>query len=437
MDIKQYLLLFHYFSILPFYYSLFTNLTFTIKLPNTMRNKKYLFNRIAIIGLGLIGSSLARIVKKKNIAKHICAYNKNGDVLKKALALDIIDTAALNLHEAVIDADLVILCTPIGTYQYIIKQISPYLADNAIITDVGSVKNIVLSHIGDELSEQHLPTFIPAHPIAGSEKSGLDAGSAELFKGRQTILTPTDISDTVAIGKVKKFWEACGSSVELMNPAAHDEIYATASHLPHLISFCFVTAIGKQDAQTIDEIKNNADDEFMGFIRLAGSNADMWTDICLYNKTAINANIRQFYNEKTLPLINTAHDAENLFNRLLEAKIRRHELDDAYKSCTSNPSGKSYVFMKILPKIIAGITIESVRNTDHVGGGFLGLTENILNIRDKFIDAVIGRKEFTNNAINALLDEVEVLQKLIDKSDKDGIGEYIAHAGLVYQRLVL
>jgi cyclohexadieny/prephenate dehydrogenase len=399
-----------------------------------MKNKKPLFNRISIIGLGLIGSSIARVVKKKNIAKHVSAYNKNEDTLKKALDLGIIDTAALTLQHAVKDADLVILCTPIGTYQFITRQIAAHLEENAIITDVGSVKNCVIRHIGDELSEQQLPNFIASHPIAGSEKSGIDAGNVDLFKGRQTILTPTDLSDTVATGKVKKFWEACGSSVELMNPAAHDEIYATASHLPHLISFCFVSAIGKQDQQVISEIQNNSDESFKSFVRLAGSNPAMWTDIFIYNKNAILSNIKKFYSTNSLSKINTPEDAEKWFNRLISAKAERQLLDLTKRLSTSNPSGKAYIFMKILPKIIAGITIESVENVEHVGGGFLGLTENIINISDKFADTLINRREMTNEAISSLSDEIDAFRKMIEKSEPEEINNYISNAVRIYQR---
>ncbi|MCE3232287.1 MAG: Cyclohexadienyl dehydrogenase, partial [Rickettsiaceae bacterium] len=278
-----------------------------------------LFNRISIIGLGLIGSSIARSARKNKICTHISAYNKNPETLKKALNQGIIDTAAVSLEDAVRGADLVILCTPIGSYSTITKKIAPHLAENAIITDVGSVKSSVIKSIEDELLAEHKPHFIPAHPIAGSEKSGLDAGTADLFKGRQTILTPNDECDAKSLEKIKKLWTKLGSNVELMDAKEHDEIYATASHLPHFISFCFANSIRKLEKTDILEITNNIDDCFKSFIRLAGSNPAMWSDIFMYNKEAILNNIKKFYQPPSLASIKNGEQAEQWLTRLIAA----------------------------------------------------------------------------------------------------------------------
>jgi cyclohexadieny/prephenate dehydrogenase len=399
------------------------------------RKKSPLFNTISIIGLGLIGSSIARAARKNKLCNNIVAYNKNGEVSKKAIKLEIIDTVALSPEDAARGADLVILCTPISTYGDIIKKIAPHLGEHAIITDVGSVKYNVISDIGKELNTVNLPNFVAGHPIAGSEKSGLDAGSADLFKNRQTILTPSEITSSNAIEKIKKMWKAFGSNVEIMDAGEHDKIYATASHLPHLISFCFMNALGKLEKHEVAEIHNFADDAFRGFVRLAASSPAMWSDIFVANKEAILPNMKKFYAPPSLALIKSEADSERLFERLLEAKSKRKLLPVSNKETSAHPTGRAYIFMNILPKIIAGITIESVENTEHVGGGFLGLTENILNLSDRFAEYTLDRKELANEGIEALLNEVTILRKIIEASSREMAGEYIENAGRIYKRL--
>jgi cyclohexadieny/prephenate dehydrogenase len=379
----------------------------------------HLFNRISIIGLGLIGSSIARVARQNNIAKQIVAFNKNAEVLTKATALGIIDFATATLEDAVQGADLVILCTPIGAYEAIAEKIAPHLEKNAIISDIGSVKFSIIEKIGKSLAPHNLLNFIPAHPIAGSEKSGLDAGNADLFNGRQTIITPLENSSPEAVEKLKEFWQACGSHVDFMDAAMHDKIYATASHIPHFISFCYANAI----AASKIKIKNN--EAFKGFIRLAASNPAMWTDIFIFNKVAILADINRFFKAPSLDKINNKQDAEKLFKRLLVAKKKRVGLAYNEKENQINTDGLAYAFMHILPHIIAAITIESVSNTAHVGGGFLGLTENILAMPDNFAEVLLDNKDSANKAIELLGAQIERLAHMIEAGLVAEISGYI------------
>ncbi len=244
-----------------------------------------LFRRVALIGIGLIGSSLSHAMRRANLAGEIVGHARSQATRDQALALGLVAQAFDDPAEAVRGADLVIVCTPIGAFAEIGQAIGPALAPGAIVTDVGSVKQAAIRDLGPVLPEGvHL---VPGHPIAGTEHSGPESGFAELFDGRWTILTPPPGADAAAVEKVAALWRGCGSLIEIMEPAHHDVVLAITSHLPHLIAYTIVgTATDLEDSLKREVIKFSASG-FRDFTRIAASDPVMWRDVFLNNREAV------------------------------------------------------------------------------------------------------------------------------------------------------
>ncbi len=243
------------------------------------------FGRIALIGLGLIGSSIARAVREKHLADSIAAADASPDVARRVLELGIADTATTDAAEAVAGADLVILCTPVGTNGAIAAAIGPALKPGAIVSDVGSVKGAVIKAVAP-----HLPSHIhlvPAHPVAGTEHSGPDAGFAHLFAGRWCILTPPEGADGEAVDRLAAFWQALGSRVEIMTAEHHDLVLAVTSHIPHLIAYNIVGTADDLETVTQGEVIKFSAGGFRDFTRIAASDPTMWRDVFLHNREAV------------------------------------------------------------------------------------------------------------------------------------------------------
>ena len=244
-----------------------------------------LFERIALIGIGLIGSSLARVVKRDGLANHVVACARRAETLETAARLGIVDSTTHDPGEAASAADLVIICTPIGSYGEVARAIAPRLSPGAIVSDVGSVKGAVL-----EAVKPHLPDgihFVPGHPIAGTENTGPEAGFDSLFEGRWFLITPPPGTDETAIERVAELWRRAGSMVARMDAAHHDHVLAITSHIPHLIAYTIVgTAIDLEDHLKSEVIKYSAAG-FRDFTRIAGSDPVMWRDVFLNNREAV------------------------------------------------------------------------------------------------------------------------------------------------------
>jgi cyclohexadieny/prephenate dehydrogenase len=244
-----------------------------------------LFQRIAFIGIGLIGSSLARVVKRDGLAGSIVACARSAATRDAALALGLCDDAIENPAEAVKGCDLVILCTPLGAYEAIAKQIGPALEPGCIVSDVGSVKAIM-----DKVVKPHLPAgvhMVPGHPVAGTENSGPESGFAELFEGHYTVLTPAADADADAVAKVTALWNATGCMVERMDAAHHDQVLAITSHVPHIIAYTIVGTATDLEERLRSEVIKYAASGFRDFTRIAASDPVMWRDIFLNNKDAV------------------------------------------------------------------------------------------------------------------------------------------------------
>ncbi len=252
-----------------------------------------LFKRIAFLGIGLIGSSVARIARERgDIAAEIVVNARTQATLDRVMELGFADRVELDPAVAVRGADCVMLCAPVGAFADLAERIAPHLAPGAILTDVGSTKQSVVRDVGPLVpAGVH---FIPAHPVAGTEHSGPDSGFTTLFEGRWTLVTPIPGSDEVAVEKVKELWRRCGSMVAQMDPAHHDRVLAIVSHLPHLIAFTICGTADDLGNETRQEVVNFAASGFRDFTRIAASDPVMWRDIFLNNREAVLEMLARF-----------------------------------------------------------------------------------------------------------------------------------------------
>ncbi len=256
-----------------------------------------IFQRLALIGVGLIGSSIARIVRREGIAAEIVGADISAEARKDLAELELCDRVVASAGEAVADADLVMVCTPISAYAEVGQAIAPNLAPGAILSDVGSVKQAAIRDLAPLVPDG--VQFIPGHPVAGTEHSGPRAGFAELFQGRWCILTPLPGTDEAAVERLSQFWRRAGSMVELMEPGHHDQVLAITSHLPHLIAYTIVgTAFGLEESARREVIKFSASG-FRDFTRIAASDPIMWRDIFLNNRDAVLEMLGRFTEDLT------------------------------------------------------------------------------------------------------------------------------------------
>jgi cyclohexadieny/prephenate dehydrogenase len=282
-----------------------------------------IFNRLALIGAGLIGSSIARAARAQRAARSIVATSRSAATRRRVTDLGITDQVVETNVAAVQDADLVIVCIPVGACGAVAQEIGPHLKPGAIVTDVGSVKASILRDMSP-----HLPRdvhFVPAHPVAGTEYSGPDAGFAELFVGRWCILTPSPETDKAAVERLGAFWRSLGANVELMSAEHHDLVLGITSHLPHLIAYTIVGTADEFSQVTRSEVLQFSAGGFRDFTRIAASDPTMWRDIFLHNKEAVLEMLGRF-NEDLSMLTRAIRrgDGETLFEQFTRTRaIRR------------------------------------------------------------------------------------------------------------------
>jgi len=249
------------------------------------------FSKVTIIGVGLIGGSIAMVMKHKGLAGTITGVGRTEENLKTALKLGIIDSYTQDIAEGVADADLVIVAVPVLKIAETIRSAITHFKPGCIITDAGSVKKAVIDEVEPIIpGDVH---FVPGHPIAGTENSGAEAAFAELYMDRKCILTPTPRTDKRAIEAVQKVWEAAGCTVVIMDAAMHDSVLAAVSHLPHMIAYTLVNTVADIEASGTDALGYSAGG-FKDFTRIASSSPEMWTDICVMNKTSLLKMIEGF-----------------------------------------------------------------------------------------------------------------------------------------------
>ncbi len=253
-----------------------------------------MINRLCIIGVGLIGGSLALALKKTGFCREIIGAGRNKERLEKALSLGVVDRIEMDYAKAVHQSDMVFVAVPLGAMKDVFKQIATALPAHAIVTDAGSAKLCVIQD-AEKAFGLKINQFVPGHPIAGTEQSGVEAAFDSLFQRRRVILTPLESNSPDAVKKVRAMWQAAGAEIDEMGPRHHDLILAGTSHLPHILAFSLVDCLHRLD--DVDEIFKFAAGGFRDFTRIASSDPTMWRDICLYNRDAVLAMMKRFQNE--------------------------------------------------------------------------------------------------------------------------------------------
>jgi cyclohexadieny/prephenate dehydrogenase len=278
---------------------------------------------MALIGVGLIGSSIARAARQEKLVGNIVATARSAQTRKRVMELGIADQVVDSNAAAVVGADLVIVCIPVGQCGAAAQEIAPHLAPGAVVSDVGSVKAQVVSDMAPHLPEN--VHFVPAHPVAGTEYSGPDAGFAELFVGRWCILTPPDGADPEAVKRLSAFWSGMGAKVAAMAPEHHDLVLAITSHVPHLIAYTIVGTADDLSAVTRSEVLQYSAGGFRDFTRIAASDPTMWRDIFLANKKGVLEMLRRFNGDLAkLTAAIEAADGDALFDLFTRTRaIRR------------------------------------------------------------------------------------------------------------------
>ena len=287
-----------------------------------------MFKKVCIIGCGLIGSSLARAIKKNNLAEKLVSSNRSDAVNKKVIELNLVSESSADTKKMVNNSDLIIIATPLSSYEEVILKIKDSLKSGAILTDVGSVKENILNIVEKNLTDNI--SWIPSHPIAGTEESGPESGFAELFKNRWCIITPSKKAKDKDINLLKVFWEKVGSKVDIMEVKQHDYILSITSHVPHLIAYNIVnTSLNIQDEKETSIVKYSAGG-LRDFTRIAASNPIMWRDVFIQNKNNTSKMIDKFIkNLEDLKKAIENEDGKKLEEIFTKTKKIRKDIVDA------------------------------------------------------------------------------------------------------------
>ncbi len=282
--------------------------------------------RLAVIGVGLIGGSLALALRRAGVVDEVVGCGRGLENLQRARELGVVDRYTQDPAEAVSGADMVFLAVPLGAMAPVFRSLAGHLAEDAVITDGGSAKGSVIRDCRDAFGHL-LPGFVPGHPIAGTENSGVEAAFPELYKNRRIILTPTVKTDAVALDRVETMWEATGASVTRMEVEHHDEVLAATSHLPHMLAYSLVDTLSRMKEN--DEIFRYAAGGFRDFTRIASSNPEMWRDICVANRQALSRVMDRYIQEmQQLAEIIRVGDAQRLEAIFSRAKSTRDRYVD-------------------------------------------------------------------------------------------------------------
>ncbi len=298
-----------------------------------------LFKTVCIIGIGLIGGSLAYAIKRAGIAERIIGCSNDPDENLRALELGMVDSVEIDPAIAVTGADLVVIAVPLGTFATVFRSIAPQLSGKTLITDVGSAKGSVITQVRQHLSE-HLSRFVPGHPIAGTERNGVDAGFAELYDNHRVLLTPIEETSVNALEKISALWEACGATVEVLDVNNHDQVLAATSHLPHMLAYSLVDCLLTMEDSR--DVFRYAAGGFEDFTRIASSSPQMWNDIVFANKPAVLEALDAFV--RHLQRLREAIDVEDTeavlscFDRSKSARDRfvsrrQEQLDNEHGEC--------------------------------------------------------------------------------------------------------
>ncbi len=305
-------------------------------------------DRLALVGVGLIGGSIARAAREYGVARSIVATARSEATRKRVVELGIVDQVVATNAEAVKDADLVIVCIPVGASGPVAAEIAASLKPGAIVSDVGSVKSQVLKDMAP-----HLPKgvhLIPAHPVAGTENSGPDSGFPELFVNRWCILTPPEGADAQAVERLRAFWSALGANVEIMTAEHHDMVLAITSHLPHLIAYTIVGTAEEFSQVSRSEVLKFSAGGFRDFTRIAASDPTMWRDVFLYNKDAVLEMLAQF-NEDLAKLTRAMRrgDGDVLFDHFTQTRAIRRGIVQIGQDSATPDFGRAHPAKDVAP----------------------------------------------------------------------------------------
>jgi len=308
-----------------------------------------IFERLALIGVGLIGSSIARAARSAGVVRSIAATARSGATRRRVAELGIVDQVAETNAAAVEGADLVIVCVPVGQCGAVAAEFGPHLKAGATVSDVGSVKGSVVRDMGP-----HLPAgvhFVPAHPVAGTEHSGPDAGFAALFVNRWCILTPPDSADPAAVERLAAFWRALGANVDTMAAEHHDLVLAITSHVPHLIAYSIVGTADDLQAVTRSEVMKFSAGGFRDFTRIAASDPTMWRDVFLHNREAVLEMLGRF-NEDVAALARAIRwgDGDALFNLFTRTRAIRRGIVEIGQDSPVPDFGRPHPALDALPR---------------------------------------------------------------------------------------
>jgi prephenate dehydrogenase len=278
-----------------------------------------MINKITIIGVGLIGGSLALALKERNLAKAVFGYGRDQTRLEEAQKSNVIDAFSTNIKEAIDEANIIVIATPVGTFKDILHQIEPLISSNVIITDVGSTKSDIVNIVNDVLKDNS-SCFIPAHPIAGKERSGFEVSDSKLYDGKKVIITPQETNSPESIDVIDQMWKNVGADVDFMSAESHDNLLGMTSHLPHMLAFSLVNYLVDQNPNA----SIYAGGGFKDFSRIASGDAIMWRDICLQNKNQIMNHLKGYQStlDDLLEAIND-EDSEKLGQLFTTAKKTR------------------------------------------------------------------------------------------------------------------
>ena len=283
-----------------------------------------MIDKLSIIGVGLIGSSLSLALKQAGSVGKVIGYGRNQKNLEKGVELGVIDSFESTIEACVNGADIVVVAVPLGAMQQVFAELKPAVSKTAVITDVGSAKGSVVAAASAELGEV-LSRFVPGHPIAGTEKSGIEAGFADLYQNRRVILTPLEQTDQDATSIIDAMWQDCGATIEYLSVEHHDKVLAATSHLPHMLAYALVHYLSNLNDH--DEIFRYAAGGFRDFTRIASSDPVMWRDVCISNGDALVGLIEQYQQElDRVTAAISAGDADELLKLFERAKSERDSL---------------------------------------------------------------------------------------------------------------
>lgn len=413
-----------------------------------------LFDTIAIIGVGLIGGSIALAAKKKVIVNTVIGSNHRAETLEKAFELKIIDKGDQDPGKIVREADLVIICTPLSTFDGIISGIAPFLKPEAIVTDVGSIKQMIVESARQAPEGKY--HFIAGHPIAGTEKSGPEAAFPELFEGRKCILTPTDDTNSRALDRLTRFWEALGSEVVTLSPKTHDIIYAYVSHMAQFLASAYMLSLEGQPEQVREAIHMLEDEGFRRFIRIGGSNPVMWRDIFLFNREEILNEVASFQEQLTRLIdLLTSNKRDELLRLFTEAQKHRKRLSGGFSGQRGVRAAgaaiyetldfRSQIEAVLLPRLIGAAYVlsdvekEKEARLDFSGyscTGFIDITTYASADPKDSVEALLDAAESVAGMAASFNRSIDHLKRLTETEETEELEQELRRAKQAYEELV-